>query len=257
MPATDTLYSARATSHECLEKGRVNNVQQRVYDAGALVSPSSGTLTVYNASQVAVLSGVTVDLTGSIANYDIPAATFTDEPYGEGWILAWALVMPDGTTRNIRRTASLVVSRLHPPAVAADLFGRLRALDPTNAHPITALTLAEFDDYLDSCWLQIEEKLRRKGRRPWLILSGEALRELQIVGTIALIFEDLATRNQAAFGDKAAYYREQWRVEWADARFQYLEVDSSTGSADTDQVGSEPAVWLQSFGEPVSPNRWG
>lgn len=259
MPASDVLYTARATAHETLERGRDNALIQAVYDAGALVAPtvSGSSVTVVNAAGVVVVAAAAISVSGSIARYTLPAAVLASEPYGEGWIIAWTLVMPDSTTRTIRRTASLVVSRLLPPATSIDLFGRLRALNPSHASPITALTLADFDDYLDTCWLQIEERLRRKGRRPWLILASEALRELHIVGTIALIFEDLASRNQAAHGERAAYYRELWRVEWAESRFQYLTVDEATGSTSTDQSSGDSTLWLQSFNARRTPDRWG
>ena len=255
MPTTDLLYSARATGHELLERGRDNLLKQPMYDAGALVAPTQAgsTVSVYNASGVSIVSAAGVTVSGSIATYNVPSSTLAGESLGEGWSVTWSLIMPDSTTRTVRRAASLGVSRLHPPAVAADLFQRVRSLNPSHANPITALTLGEIDDYLDAAWLQIEDRLQRRGRRPWLVLSSESLRELQIVGTLALIFEDLATRNQEAHLERAKLYREQWRVEWAESRFRYLEDDSSTGSTEATQVASQSGVWLQSFGEPLSP----
>lgn len=258
MPTTDLLYTARALSHECIERGRDNLLQQEMYDAGVLVAPTDGTVDVYNASGIAVVAaGVVTISAAGVAEYVLAAATIASELLGQGWSIVWTLTMPDGTTRVIRRAASLVRSRLHPPATAGDLYGRIRALDPTHPHPITALTLAEFDTYLDTCWLQIEERLLRKGRRPWLVLSSEALRELQIVGTLALIFEDLASRNQGAHQDRALMYREQWRVEWAETRLAYNERDELAAEAkDGRSVGTQSTVWLQHFGDRRSP-RWG
>lgn len=259
MPSTDVLYSARATGHECLERGRDNVIKQAMYDSGALVAPSSGTVTVYNATGAAVLSGATVTITGSTAQYTVLAATLASELLGEGWSIVWSLVMPDGTTRTIRRAASLVRSRLHPPAIAADLFARIRSLDPSNAHPITKLTLAQFDDYLDECWRQIEERLLRRGRRPWLVISPEALRELHVVGTLALVFEDGATRTSGgSHEERAKLYREQWNREWAETRLAYNESDELAAEhTDGSAVGTQATTWLQSFGDQRSPGTWG
>lgn len=259
MPTTDLLYSARATGHECLERGRDNLLKQPMYDAGALVAPTAGTVSIYNAAGVVLVSAAAVTITASVAQYTLAAATLATELLGEGWSIVWSLAMPDGTTRTIRRAASLVRSRLHPPAIAADLFTRVRALDPSDAHPITRLTLAEYDGYLDTCWLQIEDRLLRRGRRPWLVISSEALRELHIVGTLALIFEDLGTRtSNANHQERAKLYREQWRVEWAETRFSYNESDElAVEHRDGSAVGASSTTWLMSFGDPRSNHRFG
>lgn len=254
MASTDTLYTARATAHECLERGRDNLLKQPMVRAGVNVAPSSGTVTVYNASGTVVVANAAVTITASVAEYNLGASTLAGEPLGEGWSIVWSLTMPDGVEHTVRRSASLVVSRLHPPASAADLFQRIRALNPAHASPITALTLADFDDYLDAAWLQIEDRLKRRGRRPWLVVSSEALRELQIVGTLALIFEDLATRNQEAHGPRAQSYREQARLEWAETRFEYLAEDTTGAASSADQAGAGGTLWLQHF--PVD-DRWG
>lgn len=247
MPSTETLYTARALAHETLERGRDNTITQPVYDAGSLVAPSSGTVTITNAAGVVVVAAAAVTITGQVATYTVASAVLAGEPYGDGWSIVWSLVLA-GTPRTIRRSCSLVVSRLLPPATAGDLFGRLRALDPSHASPITALTLPDFDAYLDTCWLEIEERLRRRGRRPWLVIDGSSLRTLHVVGTLALIFEDLASRNQAAHGERAAYYREQYRAEWAECRFTYADPDSEAGRGATAELGAQPTLWLQSFG---------
>lgn len=247
MPTSDTLYTARALAYETLERGRDNVIEQPMFDAGALVAPSSGTVTITDAGGVVVVAAAAVTVTGSIATYTVPAAVLSSQPYGDGWSIVWALVLA-GTTRTVRRSCSLVVSRLLPPATAGDLFGRLRALDPSHASPITALSLPDFDSYLDTCWLEIEERLRRRGRRPWLVIDGSSLRTLHVVGTLALIFEDLASRNQAAHGERAAYYREQYRVEWAECRFTYADPDSDAGRGGSVELGAQPTLWLQSFG---------
>lgn len=261
MPSTDTLYSARATSHECLERGRDNIVKQPMYDAGALVAPteSGSTVTIYNGVGAVVVAAAAVTVTGSVAQRTIAAATLADELLGEGWSIVWSLIMPDGTTRTIRRAASLVRSRLHPPAVAADLFARIRSLDPSGSHPITKLTLGQFDDYLDECWRQIEERLLRKGRRPWLVISPEALRELHVVGTLALVFEDGATRTSGGnHEERAKLYRSEWHREWAETRLVYNETDELAAEhADGSAVGTQATTWLQSFGDQRSPGSWG
>ena len=50
MSSTDTQYTARFSLPELIERGRDELIKCMVYLSGALVAPSSGTVTVRNAS---------------------------------------------------------------------------------------------------------------------------------------------------------------------------------------------------------------
>lgn len=258
MSVSATLYTARAETIEMIERARDNVVTQPVYDAGALVAPSSGTVTVYDSTGTSVATP-TVTIVSSVATATVTAASLpVTLSLGEGWRVEWLLTMPDGTVRQIRRDAALVRTRLLPPAGWADVFRREPGLDPSGAHPIHSLTLAELDPYLDEAWVQLEGRLIAAGRRPWLILSPQALREVLILSVLALIYQSFVTRLKPAYQEIAQSYAAARELAWSQVRLTYdADDDGLADGGDTpEQIGAQSSVWLGSFGATVAPWRW-
>lgn len=256
---TAALYQHRTELVAQLERGRDNVLTAEIVDAGApvTVTEAGSTVTVYDAGNVAIVDAAAITLVSGVPTYTLTAATTTDLPRGEGWRIEWSLVLPE-RTQGFRRDAALVTCRLAPPATLADVFRRVSSLDPSGAKPITGKTLAELDGYLDDAWISIEGRLVVAGRRPWLILSPQALREPLIVGTLALIFEDLATRLNAAHAETARAYRADYSRWWADARFAYDADDSGaadSGASGPVQVGASGTLWLSGTPSQVSRSR--
>jgi hypothetical protein len=252
MAVTATLYQVRAETIEQIERGRTQTLQCRVYDGGALVAPTEAgsTVSIYDASNTAIVDAAAVTVASSIATYSLAAATTSSLTRSEGWRIEWTLVMADATTRLIAQDAVLCSRRLLPPATAADLFRRVPSLDPSGDHPIHSMTAAEFDSFLDEAWVTIEASLISKGRRPWLIVSPQALREVHIVTALALIFESFATRLKPAYQEIAASYRQQLPAAWAEVRLTYDSDDDGTanGGANPQRVGASTTVWLSGRG---------
>jgi hypothetical protein len=257
VPATDTLYQIRTRRLQTLERGRDNTLRVEVYDGGVAVPPASGTVSVYDGSNTAVVSDAAVTAGGTGASYLVAAAVTSSLELGEGWRIEWTLTMADSTVRLIRETAALVLCSLHPPAIGQDLFNRVSSLDPAGSRPITAKTAAEFDRYLDEAWLAIERRLRRDGRRPWLVCSSADLFDLHVVTALTLVFEDLATRLNPAHVEQARVYREELRELWATTRFAYdSDGDGVPDGGDTPQLASaQSSVWLSQAGVGRS-RRW-
>lgn len=255
MSATDTLYQARFQTIEQIERGKDQTLRVEVYDAGALVAPNDGAVTVTDASGNVVVPAAAVTIAANVATYELVAADTTDLPLGEGWRIEWALEMPDGTVRMLRQNAALVRSRLLPAASWVDIFRREPGLDPSADHPIHSLAIEELDPYLDEAWTQIEARLRANGRRPWLIMSPESLREVLILGTLALIYQSFVTRLKPAYAEIAAMYRQMLTDAWATVRFDYdADNDGRTdGGSFPEQIGGQTSVWLGSFGDSTSP----
>ena len=67
MSSTDTQYTARFSLPELIERGRDELIKCMVYLSGALVAPSSGTVTVRNASGDVVINAASATITGSVA----------------------------------------------------------------------------------------------------------------------------------------------------------------------------------------------
>jgi hypothetical protein len=260
MSVSDTLYQARVETVEMLERAKDAVLRQPVYDAGALVAPTAigSTCTVYNSNNVVVVSP-TVSVVSSVATATVTAATLpVTLTLGEGWRVEWQLLMPDGTTRLVRRDAALVRTRLLPPAGWPDVFRREPGLDPSTAHPIHALTLAELDPYLDEAWVQLEGRLIAAGRRPWLVISPQALREVLILSVLALVYQSFVTRLKPAYQEIAAQYAAQRELAWSQVRLVYdADDDGAADGGDTpEQVGGQTSVWLGTFGAQSAPWRW-
>ena len=248
MSVTDVLYQVRTETLEQIERGRINLLRCRVYDAGQLVAPtaSGSTITIYDASNTAIISAAAVTVASSEAQYSLAAAATSSLSRGDGWRIEWTLVLADGTTRVIRQDAALVTRRLLPPAVMADIFRRVPSLDPDGDHPIHTMTLAELDPFLDDAWLSIEAQLIATGRLPWLVSSPQALREVHILSTLAIMFGAFATRLGTAFMEQAADYRAQLREAWAAVRLVYDPTDE--GQPTSKRTAAQPSVWLMAHG---------
>ena len=102
---------------------------------------------------------------------------------------------------------------------------------------------ADFTSKLAAAWVRIEHRLIQQGRRPWRVIGSSDLREVHICTTLALIFEDFATRLNIADADKAKVYREEAMGAWAAVRMAYDERD--TGQATPERrAGGTTSVWL-------------
>jgi hypothetical protein len=245
MPWTaETAYTARFELPTELEQGRDNAVSCPVFRSGSLVAPDSGTVSLFNSSGTAVVDAATVTITGNTATYTIPSATLSGQSRSEGWRIEWVLTMPDGTVRTLDNEAMMVRRSLFPVVTESDLYRRASSLDPDSPHCITSET--DFADKLDESWVTIMGRLLALGRRPHLILSPSALREVHLTHTLALIFEDLSARNADQYSETARMYREQQAAAWQDMRFQYDESDDDGRTVDTTRKSPMTSMWLGS-----------
>ena len=238
MAGSDTShYTARLLTPDLLERGRANALSCPVYQDAALVAPDAAdTVSIYDAAGAAVVDGATITVASSIATYSYtPAATLT---LGTGWRVEWSLTL--ATVAHVfRNDAALVRARLYPVVTDADLFRRVSALDPSHASPLTSLT--DYQDYLDEAWSEITLRLIAVGNRPNLVLEPSALRVVHRDLTLALIFDDLATRLNEAYQDQADRFRRYYEDGWARLNFEYDTDDS--GAADQRRA-STPTIWL-------------
>jgi len=245
MATADTLYSARFPLPELLERGRDNLIRCFVYRDGALVAPSSGTVSVYNASNVAVVDAAAVTIVSQVAQRSVSGASLSSQALGDGWRIEWSLLMPDATTRLFRQDGALVRSSFVPPITDVDLFRRVSGLDPSNSARVS--TLDDYQDYIDEAHVEINNRLISAGRRPWLVVSPSSLRQAYLYLTLALIFEDFATRLDDAYSNEAKRWRSHHKVEWDALSFRYDETDA--GAVDTSRRKATTATfWLGSGG---------
>lgn len=248
MASNETLYRARFELPELIEQGRTNALQCRVYSSttGALSAPTSGTVSVYDATNTAIVSAGAVTVTGSIATYSLLSTLLTSPALGDGWRVEWALLMADGVVHTFRNDGALVRRLLYPCWTEADLYRVCSPLDPSRADCIHTETA--FSDKIDGAFYEMERWLISRGNRPNLIINPSALYDWGVLLTVALIFEgDMSTRLNAAYAETAKMYRERANVARGQIRMVYDETDSGSRTKTATRAG-EPTVWLSGRG---------
>ncbi len=239
--AASTHYTARLLAPDLLERGRAQTLQCPVYRDGALVAPTEAgsTVSIYDAAGVAVVDGVAVTVTGSIAEYAYTPAASLD--LGEGWRVEWSLII-SGDPHLFRNDAALVRAALYPVVADADLFRRCSGLDPAGTSPLHSLT--DLQDHRDEAWAEITLRLIAKGNRPNLVMSPSALRPAHLALSLALIFEDFASRLREAYREIAKDYRDQYEAAWRDLAFLYDEDDDGEIDDAHTRRPAQSTVWL-------------
>jgi len=236
-------YQARYATQE-IERERPTDLRLLVYEAGSLSAPASGTVSVYNASNVAVVDGVAVTVASSIATYEVQTSALTDQQYGAGWRVEWSLVMGDTYTHVFREEASLVRVRLHPVISDADL---LRLHPDLNSYLPSGAS--SWQDQILEAWRAVTDRLEGAGRRPYLIMSPSALRPVHLAGTLELICRLCAGAGAPdnrwhVQADRYAHEREQ---AWSRLVFDYDTADDGTGDQ-TRRRAARPQLWLAGRG---------
>ena len=238
---SDQRHTVRFTVPHSIVQGQDTTLEAPVYLAGALVAPSVGTVTIYDASNVVLVDAAAVTIVSSVATYPVLTAAVAGSTIGAGWRVVWSLTVA-AKPLVAENDGALVKRMLYNVVTDADLFRKVPALDPNGPSPITLAT--NYQDQLDEAWVDIENRMYQEGRRPEWIRSPSSLRAATVWLTLAIIFEDLETRNDAAFEEQAAKYMARYEAAYS-AITALLDTDGD-GEADTDdRVGLQHAViWL-------------
>lgn len=241
--ATSSFISARVLLPDDMVRGQVNVLRCPLYSAGALVAPSSGTVSVYDASGTAQVSGASVTISSSVATYSwTPSTSLT---LGDGWTVEWSLIV-SGVTRVYRNSGALCRVSLHPVVTDADLFRVNPGLDPAGTQPLT--DQASYQDQLDEAWASIYGRLRALGQRPYLIADPWALREPHLLLTLSLVYEGVSTRIEGErWAELGESYRARYEDAWSRLAFRYDTEDGSAGLSSRRQA-AQPSTWLCSRG---------
>jgi len=243
-------YSARFTLPDLIERGVAGTLRCPMHRSGALVAPSSGTVSVFDASGTAVVDGATATITSSVATYPwTPPTTLT---LGDRWRVRWSLAMPDGVTHRPENEAALVRARLYCPITEADLYRVESALDPSGAAPLTSL--ASYADKIDEAWTQIQLRLIEAGNRPNLVIGPSALRQVVQDLALALCFADVGSRvANPAHAETSMRYRAAYEAAWMRLSLTYDTTD--TGDTNAPKRSPSRSVWLGGWNH--GRNGWG
>lgn len=239
MPLTDQRHTVRLPLPDLIVRGRSHTVYAPVYLSGALVAPTSPTVSLYDPSNTAIVSAASATVTASVAGYTFAAGDLTAYALGEGWRLEWVLPV-SGETLYPRNEAALVRNGLWPVISDVDITREVHALNPSGSHPITTETT--FQDYIDSAWTKIQRRLIRLGNRPNLIMEPSALADLHLSLTLAIIFRDQRSRLNTAWADIAEKHQAEYEAAWSELNPHYDVGDD--GQADTERRPVQPTVWL-------------
>ena len=117
--ATD--YSATFNGPEEIEQGKDNILTCPVYLNGAVVTPSAGTITVYDNTDAALVSGAAVTIPSTTAQYTLTSATLANSTPSDGWRIEWTLTI-GVALYTFTQWGALVYRRLYPVVTDADLL---------------------------------------------------------------------------------------------------------------------------------------
>jgi hypothetical protein len=233
MPHADTTYQARLLLPDLIEKGRNNTLTCPVYKDGALAEPSAGTVSVFNASNEAVVSGQTATISGQIATYALSSASLSSRDYGEGWRVEWALTMPDTVTHTFRNDAALVRARLYPVVTDLDLYRLHPDLNPSDGASVVA-SGTNYQSWIEESWITLQLRLINAGNRPNLVMSPSAFREYHLFATLELIARHFSTSTgQGKWAALAESYSTRAERAWDALNFTYDADDD--GQADSNR----------------------
>ena len=241
MSLAETVYTARFRSTETLERGRTQTISCPTSRAGATATPTSGTVTISRPDgTVLVTAAVTV---ATIATYSLTGATTTAEALGEGYLIEWALVMPDNVTHTFRQDAALCRRALYPVVSQDDLTQRHSDL------PSLLGASASYQPYIDEAWWTICNRLIGAGRRPYLVIQPSALRECHLMLALHLVFIDYST--SAGDGGRwqalAAHYLSAYEQSYGGLKFSYDEADDNRVDP-TKKKSASSQIWTNGRG---------
>ena len=223
-----------------IERGVPNTVEARFAFDGAPVVLTSGTCTVFDASNNTVATGV-VTVGGEVGRAAFTFTPATTRSFSEGWRTEWEVT--DGSrTYTMQNDAMLVRKRLACPVTMATVWLRAPALDPSGADPITAMTAQDQASMLTAAWLAIQVRVIEYGKRPYLVVGGSALHEVTLETTLFYIFEALAHRLAETYGPIAEAHRMRAEDAWKRVKLAYDETQDGTPDG---RVAVKPSgIWV-------------
>jgi len=234
-----TLYRIHAPYPEFIVRAQANPIEAQIFDTtGTLIAPDSGTVTVYDGSNIKVVDAAAVAIVADIASYTIGAVDLPDtKQLEDGWRVEWDLVISGNPAVKFVRAASLVRSNLFPTVVSADLEARHQNLSRLIA------TGNDADNFITTAWEVIVRMLLKAGRMPYLVLSPWALHDALVFQSLTLIFRDGASAaGDGRYQELATEYQELFASEWASITFDY-DFDRDGDADSTEQAGADSILF--------------
>ena len=247
----ETTYTPRLDLPYAIERGRSQVLTLSVYSGATLTAPASGTLTLYAPDGSSASTGA-VSIVSDVAEYTVSG--LTSYPYGEGWAVEWALVMPDGVTHTYRSDAALCRVAPQQTVCPADLYRLQPYLDASSTGAISSET------WVDQCreaYIELQRRLWSRGKRPWQIVDQAALRQAELLLALSYAYRALASRDTSGTArEQAEHYHAEGGRAWNRVTVR-LDLDGDGAIDSTDLTAARPAsVWLGSTGRGTWSGPW-
>lgn len=182
--------------------------------AGALVAPTSGTITVVGPDSVTpIVSAGVITVPGGIATYDLPSLVGLS--LGAGYTLTWSLVI-EGTT-YIKRFDGYLCDYVPGSMISVqDLFTRepeLRHRVPQGQAATTRGGTGEgWQVQVDEAYYDLIQALLDRGEQPWLIRGMTGLRAWLRSRALMLCCRALSTAADDQWDRKAGIYYAEFKA---------------------------------------------
>lgn len=197
MPSGETAYTFRTTMPDVLQRGRDVVVRLEAYRDGALVAPTvlGSSFTLIGPGGTTVVDAKAITVSGSVAQCALTAAELPETlELSELYQQRWSLVMPDGTTRTIRRECAIARFLFHPPVADVDLTEEYPDLIDLLGEQMT-----DAQSFIDGATGRVLRILFKSGRWPDIMLSNDAfydaIRELTLYRIFKWLYRE--TGNNA------------------------------------------------------------
>lgn len=234
-------YILRFLTATQIERDRDTPLSLTAYHQSSAVTPSSGTISVYDAGGVAVVSGAAVTVSGSAATYTVLASAVSGKSFGAGWRVEWSLVMPDTYTHLFRNDAALVKVRYGVLTTDQDLY---------DLHPELSSFLpagqTTWQAQRERAYANVYGRLEARGRPPYLIVGRTLVKEVELYEALSIVcgLQGGTGSEDNKWSRLADYYRGRADNLLNQANFTYDEVGD--GTSGTRRVSARASMWLTS-----------
>jgi len=245
---TTSQITARQTLPQLIERAQLTTLRVELWRDGALVAPSSGQITVYDADGAEIVSSAAVTITASVATYAVLAASVpVTLTLSDRWRVKWVLDV-GAVSVQVWQDAALVLRALRPVVSDEDLVRRHYEL-----RVWLSQDRSSYQDQRDEAWDVIQGRLLSQGRRPWLVMSPWSLRAVHVALALGIIFRDASSSASGGMGkydELAKSYMAEYEAEWDRIVLTYDEDQDDLIDADEQGVSGQPVLMA------VQPARW-
>jgi hypothetical protein len=193
MASGHTDYTFRQAGPDVLQREQNNTVKLEVWRDGALVAPTSGTLTLFDPGGEKLIDAQAVTISSSIATYTITSATLPSTvDVGRLYMLRWKLTI-SGQAFEVQRACTVARFPMVLPVTDNDLVD--------GEYPDLVEQLGDYganlQKFLDSAKRDVLRELEQKGQWPDIITSPSDLYEPIRQLAYAKVFRFLFNTNDS------------------------------------------------------------